>query len=96
MLKRHVCPKCSHNKILMIRHVADAGDGFAVRPMQIAIAFAGQGFFSDRTEGAGSLSAVVCKGCGYTELYTRDPEAIPIDGTYVTEISGPDPEAPYR
>jgi hypothetical protein len=49
-----------------------------------AVQFLGiKGTISER---AGELEAGVCRSCGYTELYTKDPGAIPIDGTYVREI----------
>lgn len=43
---------------------------------------------------AGLVEAYVCKACGFTELYTRDPESIPADGEIVRELVGP--EKPYR
>ena len=30
----------------------------------------------------------MCRGCGFTEFYTVDPEQIPVDGKYVHEIKG--------
>jgi hypothetical protein len=63
--------------------------------MHIAVAFAGDGWFDDKTKSAGILTAAVCKQCGYTELYTFDPALIPVDGKYVREVVGPEP-APYR
>ena len=95
MLKRHVCPKCSHNRILLVRDVADADEGH--RPMQIAITFAGTGMLGGvKTRRQGKVSAAVCKSCGYTELYTADPESIFVDGDYVTEVTGPDSTTPFR
>lgn len=38
---------------------------------------------------AGHVEAAVCKQCGFTELYTQDPSAIPIDGEHVREGVGP-------
>ena len=45
---------------------------------------------------AGTVEAFICRGCGYTELYTRAPETIPIDGEYIVEINGPEPDGPFR
>lgn len=97
MRKSHVCPKCRHNKILIIEDVADKGEvSTELRPMHIAIAFTGISFFgNEKREAAGKLSAAVCKGCGYTELHTTDPALIPVDGRYVREVTGPEP-TPYR
>jgi len=36
---------------------------------------------------AGLVEAFVCRGCGYTELYTRDPAEIPVDGVIVREVT---------
>ena len=44
----------------------------------------------------GRLESYICRRCGFTELYTREPEAIPIGpelGTELLDIGG---EAPYR
>jgi hypothetical protein len=44
---------------------------------------------------AGLVEAYVCKRCGLTELYTLEPEKLPVDGVYVKELVGPGVE-PYR
>lgn len=44
----------------------------------------------------GLVEAYVCRACGYTELYTRAPDQIPIDGIHVREIVGHASDAPYR
>jgi predicted nucleic-acid-binding Zn-ribbon protein len=93
MRKRHVCPKCQHNRILLVESVADAGSHrWDVNPANVAIALAEPGI----TVGAGKLSAAVCRSCGYTELYAADPASIPVDGKYVREVIGPEPVGPYR
>ena len=99
MRKRHVCPKCQHNHILLIEAVPDTGEfSTEIRPLHVAIAFAGEGWFGDKTKTAGRLSAAVCRKCGYTELYTVDAPLIPVDGKYVREVVGPDQgeQSPYR
>ena len=99
MRQRHVCPKCSHNHILLIESVPDTGEfSTEIRQLHIAEVFAGEGWFGDKTTTAGRLSAAVCRQCGYTELYTTDPARIPVDGKYVREMVGPDPDGklPYR
>ncbi len=97
MRKQHVCPKCRHNHILLIENVADSGEiSTELRPLHIAIAFKGISFFgNEKLEAAGKLTAAVCKQCGYTELYTSGPGLIPVDGTYVREVVGPE-NTPYR
>lgn len=97
MRKRHVCPKCQHNKILLVASVADElGGNTFPEPLHVAVIPDGMGFFGAKTAKAGKLSAVVCKQCGYTELYVADPASIPVDGTHVSEVTGPGSDAPYR
>jgi predicted nucleic-acid-binding Zn-ribbon protein len=92
-----VCPKCHHNRILQIAAVPDADGDNGTRNLHIAVTFAGRGWLGgDQTTTAGTLSASVCRRCGYTELYTDSPATIPIDGRYVKELVGPEPEGPYR
>jgi predicted nucleic-acid-binding Zn-ribbon protein len=54
------------------------------------------GFFASGVMAAGLVEAFICRKCGLTELYTRDPEAIDVDGQVVRALDGPDPGAPYR
>jgi hypothetical protein len=68
-----------------------------MRPMFLAMLFTGHGFFGDeKNERAGQLTAVVCKSCGFTELYVLDPQSIKPDGKYVSEIAGPQSTTPHR
>jgi ribosomal protein S27AE len=39
---------------------------------------------------AGLVEAYVCKKCGFTEFYSREPESIPVDGKYIRELVGPE------
>jgi len=97
-MREHVrCPKCQHNRILAIASVPDTGEfSTEIRAFSIATAVVGSTFFgNDKLKTVGEVSAAVCRRCGYTELYTTAPDQIPIDGKYVRELVGPDPE-PYR
>jgi hypothetical protein len=42
------------------------------------------------------LSTAVYRRCGFTELYTKNPAEIPVDGNYVREVVGPESPPPYR
>lgn len=89
MRQTHVCPKCRNDHLLLVAAVPDTGESADPLPMKVAFAAAKKGFFSDNTlERVGHLEAVVCRRCGYTELYTRDPESIPVDGKNVREVVG--------
>src|ERR1700733_1441556 len=54
------------------------------------------GSFATNVAAAGFVEAFICRACGLTELYTRDPESIDIDGDLVQAIDGPPSFAPYR
>ena len=45
---------------------------------------------------AGLVQACICRGRDYTELYTKAPQSIPVDGTFVQELIGPESQGPYR
>jgi predicted nucleic-acid-binding Zn-ribbon protein len=100
MRESHVCPKCRFNRVLWIAQVPEAGsrvDGSAniARTVLRGVGFLGGDTYAFSS--AGDLSACVCRRCGYTELYTTNVEAIPIDGRLVSELVGPEPsDAPYR
>jgi predicted nucleic-acid-binding Zn-ribbon protein len=97
MHESNVCPKCRHNHILAIAQVADSDGDFSVKQLKAAIVHRGTSFFGAEKLGtAGEISAYVCKRCGYTELYTQGVDQIPIDGTRVRELVGPEPDDPSR
>ena len=94
------CPKCQHNRILYIAQVSDQDGQWGEKPAQIAVVpKEGRGILTGNVyttfESAGDLEAGVCRSCGYTEFYTKNPGDIPIDGQYVREVVGPEPP-PYR
>lgn len=79
------CPKCGLNRILYVARVPDAHDSYQnYGPLFVAQVGGGRG------EVAGELEAGVCRACGYTEFYVKDPNAIPVDGRYVREVVGPE------
>jgi predicted nucleic-acid-binding Zn-ribbon protein len=91
MKNTHRCPKCHHDRILYIARVADrVGDTEYTMPMRIAHyqVTLGRvlGFAASTTKSAGELEAGVCPRCGYTELYTKEPESIVVDGVNVREL----------
>ena len=69
------CPKCSHTQIIPDAMVADRGHGNAEADLRIrmdahpmALIFKG----AERSP----VSAYVCAGCGFTELYVVDPQVL--------------------
>ena len=95
MRERCICPKCDHRTILLIDTVADR---IADQFHEAVLAATPDGEYlmgGERFAGAGKLSAAVCKRCGFTEHYVADPNAIPVDGRLVREVSAPD-ATPFR
>ncbi len=84
------CPKCDSKRLLYVSQVADSHDHAAVggfqqarlayvpEPGPLGIGVIGRGF--------GALEAGVCRACGFVELYVKDPESIPVDGTHVRPL----------
>ena len=71
----HTCPKCRHNEILFLPQIADRDDKFVVRPLVVHVVHYD---WRDDME-MGKIQAYVCRGCGYTELYTVEAEKLPVD-----------------
>ncbi|HEY6461358.1 MAG TPA: hypothetical protein VIY73_14430 [Polyangiaceae bacterium] len=74
MRTTHVCPKCNHGEILFVPRIADRDDRDAVRPMVLHVRHLD---YKDIETGA--IQAYVCRGCGFTELYTAQAADIPVD-----------------
>jgi hypothetical protein len=54
------------------------------------------GTFGEDVMGAGLVEAFICRTCGLTELYTRAPDELEVDGEMVREIEGPPSHGPFR
>ncbi|HEY1691575.1 MAG TPA: hypothetical protein VGG39_05420 [Polyangiaceae bacterium] len=74
MRTNHVCPKCNHREILFVPRVADRDDRDAVRPMVLHVIH-----LDYKDIETGTIQAYVCRGCGYTELYTVQAGSIPVE-----------------
>jgi predicted nucleic-acid-binding Zn-ribbon protein len=96
MRKTGICTKCHHTELLEILAVPEWGE-ISARPMDLAMRLKGTGWLGgENHESVGRLTAYMCRKCGYTELYTADPEAVVPDGKYIFEYSGPTSTDPYR
>ncbi|MCB9616878.1 MAG: hypothetical protein H6722_30965 [Sandaracinus sp.] len=89
------CPKCD-GSVIYVADVADHDDGH-MKPMRIARHVDRQrmlGMNVDVTTSVGDLEAGVCRDCGYTEFYVKNPSDIPLDGktAWLLERKG----EPYR
>jgi predicted nucleic-acid-binding Zn-ribbon protein len=81
MRTTHVCPKCSHGEVLFVPHLADRDDDDSVRPLSLHVKH-----LDWKDVEMGQLQAYVCRGCGYTELYTVGAAALPVDRIPGAEI----------
>jgi predicted nucleic-acid-binding Zn-ribbon protein len=69
------CPKCGQTEIIPRAMVADRGHGNTERDLRIRIdAHPNALIFKDAERSP--LHAYVCVGCGFTELYVEDPQAL--------------------
>jgi predicted nucleic-acid-binding Zn-ribbon protein len=93
------CPKCQHNRILHIVTVADRYGEHLNQESSVPMKIAHYrkslgnvlGMALSTTERAGELEAGVCPRCGYTELYTKNPADIIVDGVNVRELVSDEP-----
>ncbi|MBX3129968.1 MAG: hypothetical protein KF718_24845 [Polyangiaceae bacterium] len=83
------CPKCECSSLLFLREIADATAAFG--------AGVGAWMLARLPDGTtrGHVQALICRGCGFTELYVYDPDSIPVDGTVVTRVASPQ-TSPFR
>jgi predicted nucleic-acid-binding Zn-ribbon protein len=82
----HVCPKCAHREILFAPRVADRDDRENVRPLVVHVHH-----YDWKDDEHGVLQAYICRGCGYTELYTAHAGDIPVDKIPGARILRADP-----
>ena len=75
-MKNNSCPKCGSTEIIHDAEVRDY-DASSYRALSVYVALRKPegGFFKKTTE-SGELRASVCGGCGYTELYATNYQAM--------------------
>ncbi len=103
MRATHRCPKCRVGPVLEINPVVKRPEATEIAERERPVAGSAVGLsrraepkpYRSRYVGVGELTAYVCKGCGYTELYAADPQDIHVDGVVVREL-GVDAAGPYR
>ena len=75
MKKAGRCPKCEGWEISHSETVLDRGYMDSEHAMSLGTKKTGDRWFSPRVP-AGELEAFTCQGCGYTEFYVKDPNAL--------------------
>lgn len=75
-MKDMVCPKCGSRDIIADAEVRDY-DASAYRPLAVHVKLVRpSGGLVKKTHESGELHAWVCGGCGYTELYATNYQAL--------------------
>jgi len=70
------CPKCGSNEIIHDAEVRDY-DASSYRRLNVYVPLRNpQGGFIKKTTESGELRASVCGGCGYTELFATNYQAM--------------------
>lgn len=106
------CARCGHPEILRVQmreRTTTGGETSSERARPLALTWAlGEDFKSllsfQKVPSAapalarpfGLLEAYVCRACGATELFARDPEAIPIGPEHGTELMVAPRKGSYR
>jgi hypothetical protein len=91
MRDSHQCPKCHHGEVLYLPELTDQAEApAALHAVVRHHLFRGPSRW-------GRLTAYICRACGYTELYTESPAAIPIDQVPGAAVLTPATKGgPYR
>ena len=75
-MNNNLCPKCGSSEIINDAEVRDY-DASSYRRLSVYVALKNpEGGFLKKTTESGELRASVCGGCGYTELYATNFQAM--------------------
>lgn len=90
MRASHRCPKCHHHEVLYVPEVHDSNFD--------RMALAGRYGLYSRWNGdeQGGFEAYMCRQCGYTEFYVRNPRALDPDRISGAKVLTSAPRTPYR
>jgi DNA-directed RNA polymerase subunit RPC12/RpoP len=95
------CARCGHTEIVQALLRQPKGDGEAVA-IGVTYAVRARSAAVDSTLGVvgerplGLMVAHVCRRCGKTEIFTVNPQQIPIGTEYGTRLVKLSPKTPYR
>jgi hypothetical protein len=95
------CSRCGHTEIVQALLRQPRGDGEAVAA-GVTFALRARSASPDGTLGVagerplGLMVAHVCRRCGKTEIFTMNPQQIPIGTEYGTRLVKLAPKTPYR
>ena len=87
------CPKCDCREILHIKEIQDKDQ--IKRGAVLSIQGRRPSWVFGSFENVGVIEAYVCSACGFTELYTKKPEELEVDGDIIERLTAP-PTPPFR
>jgi len=95
------CGRCGGRSFVRVHQVRErgttGGDIVAERPKPLALSFDVDPDGKVRLDRPlGLVEAYACRGCGLTELYTKDANEIPIGERYGTELFEVPDAGPFR
>jgi predicted nucleic-acid-binding Zn-ribbon protein len=90
MRNTHRCPKCDHGEVLYVPEVRDSNYD--------RMALAGRYSLYSKWSASeqGGLEAYMCRECGYTEFYVREPASLDVTRLKGARILSATPRTPYR
>lgn len=92
-IREGICPLCNHNEVIGASAADFVGTAGPARPMSVTYEIGWGG-----VKHIGVFDTFVCRRCGFTQWFARDPDQIPVGEGYGTRlIKGTRNEGgPYR
>ena len=90
MRRTHRCPKCDHGEVLYIPELRDSN----YDRMAVAGRYSVYSKWSPAEQGG--IEAYMCRACGYTELYVREPDKLDASLIKGAKVLSAGPRSPYR
>lgn len=85
------CPKCGWHEIVALPRLVDYQESAIAAHVRVD-----EWSSSGELKVAGKMRALICRSCGFTELYAVDPQKIPVDEIEGAFIVTPQEKDPYR
>jgi hypothetical protein len=84
-IRKGICPQCGHHEII---EAAQSEFGDADRTSQMCVTYDARWVFPglNPAKGHGPLYLYVCRACGFSQWYAKNPERIPISEGHRTRL----------
>jgi predicted nucleic-acid-binding Zn-ribbon protein len=87
------CPKCTNRVLYRIAAVLDRGEENRLYPLSVATEVDSAG---EPGRAVGVFEAYVCRACGFTEWYMRNPDDLDRIPAHIAKRIDPGNEGPFR